>query len=219
MDITKYKTLIIDCDGILVNHFHGILTKLYELQQNLPQDISYQTNLIQRYLDHYYHLSDALDQNGFCASHCFTFQSLMKQDQQNQDWRMTFRFGRTIKHWPLYEDAYGALHYLKKFFRVFIRCDREPEDIPYLIENLGITQKDLIIRGSQANDLHNVLATQGHDIESALLLTTPHLAHMTSFPNTRVIHRYRIPSSDQPTGESLADLVIEHQNILRNSWH
>ncbi|SHO55976.1 HAD family hydrolase [Vibrio quintilis] len=219
MDITQYKTLVIDCDGVLINHFHGILTKLYELQQDLPQNISYQEFLIQSYLDHYYDLSDSLSQNGFCASHCFTFQALMQRYKLNQDWKRTFRFGRTIKHWPLYEDAYGALHYLKKFFRVLIRCDREPEDIPYLIENLGINQEDLIIRGSEESDLSTTLSSQGNEVGSTLLLTTPHLAKITAFPNTKVIRRYPVSSSDHGSAESLADLVIEHQNILRSTWH
>ncbi|MDC0610257.1 hypothetical protein OAP63_05945 [Vibrio sp.] len=219
MDITTFDTLIIDCDGILVNHYQGILNKIYELQKNLPQDIPYQESVIHQYLKHYYNLSDSIYENGFCVTHCFSFQTLMNELKATSNWKHTFQFGRAVNQWPMYEDAYGALHYLKKFYRVLIRCDREPEDIPQIIKSLAITEHELIIREHFDSDLSNTIRSLGLNTHTTLLLTTPHLAELTQFPNTRVIHRSAVFLPENANRESLAKFVLEHQTALRSSWH
>jgi hypothetical protein len=219
MNITDFETIVIECDGILINHYQGILNKIYELQQNLPQNIPFKKSLIQDYIDHYHNQSQSLDDNGFCALHCFTYQTLMKQNQVAFNWKRTFQFGRAMKHWPMYEDAYGALHYLKKFFNVLIRCDREPEDIPNIINNLKISEQDLIIRSEQKDGLSDALSLRGLNSASTLLITTPDIAKINAFPNTRVVRRHQFKPEPDAQNESLADLVLEHQNLIRNTWH
>ncbi|MCE0494968.1 hypothetical protein [Vibrio salinus] len=219
MDITNFKTIIIECDGILINHYQGILNKIYELQQNLPQNIPFKKSLIRDYMEHYHNKSDSLTDNGFCALHCFTFQALMEQNQISFNWKRTFQFGRAMKHWPLYEDAYGALHYLKKFFKILIRCDREPEDIPYIINDLDIQSNDLIIRNDKEDGLIDELKFREIDVSSCLLITTPDIAKTNPFPNTKIIHRNQFKQNSDSHGDTLASLVVEHQNAIRNSWH
>lgn len=219
MDITKFTTIIIDCDGILVNHYKGILSKIYDLEQDLPQDIPSQEAIINQYLNHYYGLSESLLSNGFPASHGFAYQSIMKEHNRQSTWRKTFQFGRAMTKWPLYEDAYGALHYLKKFFNIFIRLDMETEDLPHIIKSLEMNREDLIIRGHKTGELLNTLEGKGEVIDDCLLLTTPNLAEVTQFPNVRILHRSPLCTPGTSSTESLANLVIEHQNTIRNSWH
>jgi len=216
MDSTQFSTIVIDCDGILVNHCQGILSRINELQQNLPQEMPRQESLIHRYLNHYYSLSSSLDENGFCASHCFTFQKVMSDASVKTSWKKTFQFGRTIRHWPVYEDSYGALQYFKKFFRVYIRCDREPEDIPFLIKSLGIEHSDIIIRSQYNHGLINELLKKGEQVENCLLLTTQRLSELTEFPNIQVIRRATIFSQTDSGQRSLARLVFDHQDYLRS---
>ena len=216
MDTTQFSTIVIDCDGVLVNHCQGILGQINELQQNLPQEIPFQQSLIQQYLNHYYSLSSSLDENGFCASHCFTFQTIMSGIGIKTSWKKTFQFGRNMRYWPIYEDSYGALQYFKKFFRVFVRCDREPEDVARLIKNLGIEHSDIIIRDYNNQGLKNELLRKGEDIESCLLITTPRLAELTEFPNIQVIRRSTIFSHNDSGQRSLARLVFDHQDHLRS---
>jgi len=216
MDSTQFSTMVIDCDGVLVNHCQGILSKINELQQDLPQDMPLQESLIHQYLNQYYSLSSSLEENGFCASHCFTFQKVMSEANLKTSWKKTFQFGRTIRNWPVYEDSYGALQYFKKFFRVYIRCDREPEDVPFLVKSLGIEQSDLIIRSHNNQGLTNELLRKGVDIDSCLLLTTSRLAELTEFPNIQVIRRTTIFSQKNSDQRSLARLVFDHQDYLRS---
>ncbi len=216
MDSTQFSTLIIDCDGVLINHCQGILGKMNDIQQDLPQDIIFQQSLIQRYLNHYYSLSHSLDENGFCASHGFTFQKMMSEANIQTSWKKTFQFGRAIKDWPIYEDSYGALQYFRKFFRVFVRCDREPEDIEKLIKTLGINHTELLIRDYNNQELKNELLRKGENLESCLLITTPRLAELTEFPNIQVIRRATIFSHKDSGQRSLARLVFDHQEHLRN---
>ncbi len=216
MDSTQFSTLIIDCDGVLVNHCQGILGKMNEIQQDLPQDIVFQQSLIQHYLNHYYSLSNSLDENGFCASHGFTFRKMMSEANIQTSWKKTFQFGRTIRSWPIYEDSYGALQYFKKFFRVYVRCDREPEDVYNLVENLGISHSKLIIRNHNNQGLKQHLRLKGENIESCLLITTPRLAELTEFPNIQIIRRTTIFSQKDSGQRSLARLVFDHQDHLRS---
>lgn len=216
MDSKRFGTIVIDCDGVLVNHCQGVLSKMNELQQELSQESQFQECLIHQYFNHYYSLSDTLDENGFCASHCFTYQKVMSNIKIKTTWKKTFQFGRTIRTWPIYEDAYGALQYFKKFFRIYIRCDRDPEDIPYLINNLGIEAADIIIRNHHNNGLISALDKKGEDIQHCLLLTTPRLAKLTNFPNVQVIRRATIFSHNDTNQRSLACLVFDHQTQLRN---
>ncbi|MGP8305260.1 hypothetical protein [Vibrio sp. YIC-376] len=219
MDITKFTTIIIDCDGILVNHYKGILRKIYDLDQDLPQDIPSQKTIIKQYLDYYYGLSESLVSNGFLASHGFAYQFIMKELNRQYNWRKTFQFGRAMTRWPLYEDAYGALHYLKKFFKVFIRLDIEPEDLPHILKSLELNKEELIIRGQETSALSKILEEKGESIDDCLLLTTTSLAEVTQFPNVRILHRSPLYAPDTTKTESLASLVIEHQNTIRSSWH
>jgi 2-haloacid dehalogenase len=241
MDITNFKAIIIDCDGILVNHHQGILTKIFDLQQNLPQDIPSQRKLLQHYLDHYYSLSPELNKNGFAATHCFAYQKLMENDllmgngqpiesdhfmksdqfienyQIEFTWKKAFRFVRSVSDWPNYEDAFGALQYLKKFFRVFVRCDRDREDIPSLLERLNLAENDVIPRSPNENQLKQFLDDQSIDPQSCLALTTPYLLSYTQLPHVKVLQRqttgdnYEKAHADQ----TLASLVIAHQEKLR----
>lgn len=216
MDITQYDTIVMDCDGILINHAQGILANMYELQQDLPQNIADRHDLIQRYLDYYYGLSDSICENGFCASNCFTFQQVMKQLDVRVNWREALRFARSVNDWPLFEDAYGALHYLRKFFHVLVRCDRDPEDVSHLVEKLHINHRDIIVRMPPSHSLNAALVSRGYDADTCLHLTSPFLAALSSFENTQVIRR-----NDPSYGsdDSLASVVMSHQNCLRNSWH
>lgn len=219
MDIVNYETIVIECDGILVNHYQGILNKIYELQQNLPQNIPFKRSLIQTYLDYYHNQSGSVEEYGFCALHCFSFQALMESYHFDVNWRRTFQFGRAMKHWPLFEDAYGALHYFKKFFHVLLRCDREPEDIHHIINKLGISKQALIVRNETKNGLADELNSRGINIETTLLITTADIAENCHFPNTKIIHRSNFKEEISSKNESLASLVVQHQNTIRNSWH
>lgn len=216
MNITQFSTLVIDCDGILVNHCQGILTSIHNLQRNLPQDTKFKQAMLQFYLKHYYQLSERLEQNGFFASHCFAFQATMSNLHEDTSWKNTLSFGRTMSQWPIYEDSFGALQYFKKFFRVFIRCDREPEDIDYLIENLGITRNNLIIRTKDNGSLLEELKLRGENIDSCLLFTTPYLAQLTDFPNIQLFQRSKILNTNHYHHSSLAQQVFQHQNHLRS---
>ncbi|CAG8999744.1 MAG: hypothetical protein CENE_01723 [Candidatus Celerinatantimonas neptuna] len=216
MDITQYDTIVIDCDGILINHAQGILTNIYELQQDLPQNIAYRNDLIQRYFEHYYGLSDSISENGFCASHCFAFQQVMKHLSVRTNWREALRFARSVNDWPVFEDAYGALHYLRKFFHVLVRCDREPEDVPSIVDKFNINHRDIIIRTPGEDAIKSAIVRLGQSADTCLHLTSPFLAPLSSFENIQIIRR-NDPAYE--SDDSLARVVMEHQSHLRHSWH
>ncbi|MEI8634777.1 hypothetical protein P4S72_27450 [Vibrio sp. PP-XX7] len=132
MRLTDYRVLLIDCDGVLIDHHGGIGSHLSVLQQNLPHKMKPQQACLAQYDAHVEALNPSLPELGFSALHCFAYQQFMQAQGTPVNWKESLHFARSIVDWPQYEDAFGALRYLRKFYNIIVRCDREPEDLPPL---------------------------------------------------------------------------------------
>ncbi|PPC74286.1 2-haloalkanoic acid dehalogenase [Pokkaliibacter plantistimulans] len=220
MHLTDYQALLIDCDGVLIDHESGIWSALQQFQQNLPHDALNRQQLMSDYHRTLNELMPRLSELGFTGCLCFAYRQLMESHGYQPSWRESLRFARAVVNWPLFEDAPGALLYLRKFYRVLVRCDRETEDVPSLCERLGVSAKEVIIRGETPEEEKRQLAERGVYPDHLLLVTNACLAAKNSYPAICLLQRPGSLMKKQPKTKlrisSLAELVFQHQESLRH---
>ena len=212
MSDRQIQLVILDCDGVLINHHQGFLLNLYKLRQDMPQDILSQQKAINHYDERYVHYLRQLPELGFCAIQCFCFADVLTHFGLQAQWREMLHFARSIGKWPKFEDAFGALHYLKKFYRVMVRCDREKEDVEYLKQKFQLSPNDILLRDSEPDQIQRHLRSLGLTDDQAVVVTNPINAQTLTFPHVRVLSR-----AGSSTKESLATLIFEHQENLRGN--
>ncbi|MZI94953.1 hypothetical protein F9817_17385 [Vibrio sp. CAIM 722] len=208
----ELEVLILDCDGVLINHHQGFLTNLYNLRQDLPQNSVTRRAAITAFETAYAKYIERLPELGFSAIQCFCFAEVLEHFSRETNWREMLHYSRSIGKWPDYEDAYGALHYLKKFYRVVVRCDREMEDIEFIKKRFGIEKNDILLRDMEPDQIQRFLRSIGLTDEQGLVVTNPQNAQRLSFPYIREISR-----AFDGSKESLVSLIVEHQRKLRIS--
>jgi hypothetical protein len=127
-------------------------------------------------------------------------------------------FARSVAGWSLFEDAPGAMLYLRKFYRLLVQGDRDAEDRGLLCERLGIMSDDFISLASDPLQDCEWLQANGFKPGEILQVTRP----STDRQGTRdvcLICRGRVkhptPCAADFCINSMADLVAQHQLSLR----
>ncbi|WP_439856152.1 2-haloalkanoic acid dehalogenase [Pseudomonas yamanorum] len=213
MGLTDYRALLIDCDEVLVDRDSGVLAALQPLldsrggqpprEQVLAEYNTVVANLYPRFAE-----------LGFSGLLCFAHRQLAERWGLHASWEEGMSFARSAGSWALFEDAPGAMLYLRKFYRLLVRGDRDAEDRGVLCERLGIAPEDFI---SLADDLQ-WLSEQAEDVQPVLHVTRPSVAAHGVLDRC-LIGRQR-PRQPSPCAadyciSSMADLVAQHQLSLR----
>ena len=135
MKITQYQALGLSY-ATLVDRERGILEGLRPLAVQSAQPVD-----DHQLLDAYRDLSQQLAPmaSSPAALHGQLYQRLARQLLLIPDWDASVAFGNAGAHWPIYEDAPGALQYLGKFYRLILIAPRQGIDIDSLTCRLPIT--------------------------------------------------------------------------------
>ena len=127
-------------------------------------------------------------------------------------------FARSVAGWSLFEDAPGAMLYLRKFYRLLVHGDRDAEDRGLLCERLGIMPDDFISLASDPLQDRDWLAANELDAKTILQVTRPS-ARQKGAGAVCLICRGRgkhpTPCAADYCINSMADLVAQHQLSLR----
>ncbi|EIK94427.1 hypothetical protein PMM47T1_22023 [Pseudomonas sp. M47T1] len=212
MRLTDYRVLLLDCDGVLVDRDSGVWTALQGVFTGLQQ-VPEKAVVLARFEEALHGLYPRFDELGFTGLLCFAHRQLAEAFQVRASWEESLSFARTAATWPLFEDAPGALLYLRKFYRLVILCDRDAQDREALCERLGLHSEELLAPGeSQAwLDQQQVPFDQALSVR-AQLPAQPHQGAMC------LLRRGQRVPGECPVGvciNSLADLVAQHQLSLR----
>lgn len=213
MGLTDYRALLIDCDEVLVDRDSGVLAALQPLldsrsgqpprEQVLAEYNTVVANLYPRFAE-----------LGFSGLLCFAHRQLAERWGLHPSWEEGMSFARSAGSWALFEDAPGAMLYLRKFYRLLVRGDRDAEDRGVLCERLGIAPEDFI---SLADDLQ-WLSEQAEDVHPVLHVTRPSVAAHGGLDRC-LIGRQRPRQPSRCAADycisSMADLVAQHQLSLR----
>lgn len=216
MRLTDYRVLLLDCDGVLVDRESGVWTALQGLFAGLEKAPD-KSAVLTRFAQSLDGLYPRFDELGFTGLLCFAHRQLAEGLGLRASWEESLSFARTASAWPLFEDAPGALLYLRKFYRLVILCDRDAQDREALCERLGIHSEELLAPA----EAQAWLDQQQIPFEQALSVRAGLPAGLQ--PKTQqgaicLLRRGRRVPGECPVDvciNSLADLVAQHQLSLR----
>ena len=155
---------------------------------------------------------------GFSGLLCFAHRQLAERLGLRASWEEGMSFARSACNWSLFEDAPGAMLYLRKFYRLLVYCDRDAEDREQLCERLGISSEDLHSRASNPLEDDAWLLANKLVPEDILQISRPP-AQPPKLAGLCLIRRGREHYTQECSADfyinSMADLVTQHQLSLR----
>jgi hypothetical protein len=226
MKVTHYKALGLSV-GTILDRERGILEGLRPLAVQGQSTLS-DAQLLNAYREVAQTLTVQDAQPSPSAFHGRLYQGVAQLLQVVPGWDDSVAFGSSSSHWPIYEDAPGALQYLKKFYRLILIAPPQCIDVAGLGHRLP-SAFDAIIEPSNQN-WHSSLeqALQGLDLERSELLPVRSIesddpwAERVDFPLCTLRRGHKPPwnhSLQAMDGKrceyaSLADLAHAHQKAL-----
>ncbi|WPC06179.1 2-haloalkanoic acid dehalogenase [Pseudomonas benzenivorans] len=217
MELTDYRALLIDCDAALFDRDSGIWTALQPLLEGHP-DVPGREEVLAEYDRVVRALYPRFSELGFSGLLCFAHRQLAERLGLKANWEEGMSFARAVCDWPLYEDAPGAMLYLRKFYRLLVYGDRDSADREGLCERLGILSEDFLSPTSKPLEDRAWLLTNDLDPKD-ILLVCGLSAEVPVAGGLCLIQRGGTeldPSSPADFHiNSMADLVAQHQRSLR----
>lgn len=217
MVLTEYRALLIDCDEVLVDRDSGVWSALQPLLEGYRPVLD-KGQVLDRYQAIIAELYPRFDELGFSGLLCFAHRQLAEQLGIKASWEEGMSFARSVPGWTLFEDAPGAMLYLRKFYRLLVFVDRDAEDRGPLCERLGLTPDDLFSPASYPSERTDWLAALDIDPQHTLRLSRPPAQAMGN-GGLCLIRRECLdhcqPCPAQVCISSMADLVRQHQLSLR----
>ncbi|MCQ6255521.1 HAD family hydrolase [Pseudomonas sp. Q11] len=217
MRLTEYRALLIDCDEVLVDRDSAIWTALQPLLENHGESPE-KTQVLAEFDEVLQALYPRFGELGFSGLLCFAHRQLAERWKLKVSWEEGMSFARSAAAWTLFEDAPGAMLYLRKFYRLLVLGDRDAEDRGALCERLGIEPEDFISLASDPLHDPDWLKTNDLDAQAILQVTRPG-ARPAKVGAVCLICRSPDnppkPCAGQYCINSMADLVAQHQLSLR----
>ena len=217
MGLTDYRALLIDCDAVLVDRDSGVwaaLQPLLDSRRGQPD----KEQVLGEFAETVRGLYPRFAELGFSGLLCFAHRQLAERWGLKASWEEGMSFARSVAVWSLFEDAPGAMLYLRKFYRLLVLGDRDAEDRAALCERLGIEPEDFTSLASDPLQDHAWLEANGLVAGAILQITRPGarprkvgavclICRSNENPSTPCAADYCI--------NSMADLVAQHQLSLR----
>ena len=217
MYLTDYRALLIDCDEVLVDRDSGIWTALQPLLENHPGMPGREEVLVE-FDEAVRTLYPRFSELGFSGLLCFAHRQLAERFGLKASWEEGMSFARSACNWSLFEDAPGAMLYLRKFYRLLVYCDRDAEDREQLCERLGIVPEDLHSRASNPLADGEWLRSNNLKPKNILQISRPP-AEPPKSAGLCLIRRGHENYTEEYSADfyitSMADLVAQHQLSLR----
>jgi hypothetical protein len=217
MGLIDYRALLIDCDEVLVDRDSGVWSALQPLLDNAPgaPDRDVVMAGFEAVIGTLYPRFDEL---GFSGLLCFAHRHLAERLGIRTSWEEGMTFARSVPNWTLFEDAPGAMLYLRKFYRLLVYADRDLQDRGLLCERLGLEPDSLLSLTTHPLDDPQWLAEMDLDPGETLRVSRPP-AKALSDGGLCLIRRdraqHRQPCAADICISSMADLVAQHQLSLR----
>jgi FMN phosphatase YigB (HAD superfamily) len=217
MELTDYRALLIDCDEVLFDRDSGVWTALQPLLETRPGTLG-REEVLAEYSQVVRALYPRFSELGFGGLLCFAHRQLAERLGLKASWEEGMNFARSVGDWSLFEDAPGAMLYLRKFYRLLVCGDRDSADREALCERLGIPPEDLLSRANNPLTDHAWLAANDLEPKDILLVSTS-AAERPAAVGLCLIRRgdaeHAQPCPADFCINSMADLVAQHQLSLR----
>ncbi|ART63050.1 hypothetical protein C8D96_1929 [Kushneria marisflavi] len=214
MQLTDYSRLCIAAHGVLMDRDSTILEGLSPLLKQM-RDPPAPDRVLADYFKALHALTDA-DMNTVSA-HCVVYCALAGEWGFESDWQAGIAFAGKVDAGTLYEDAPGAIHYLRKFYRLSVVSSLDEHEFSALDKRIGLATHERLATGSFVAARAAV-----HEIvkDSEVLLLSAGPAPVSCRAGYCRITRSRpglTPLDVQATWQftSLSDFIGAHQLALR----
>ncbi|MBK5395327.1 2-haloalkanoic acid dehalogenase [Pseudomonas sp. TH39(2020)] len=217
MGLTEYRALLIDCDEVLVDRDSGVWTALQPLLDSRGGHPD-KEQVLAEYSEVVRALYPRFAELGFSGVLCFAHRQLAERWSLKASWEEGMSFARSVAGWSLFEDAPGAMLYLRKFYRLLVHGDRDAEDRGLLCERLGIMPDDFISLASDPLLDSEWLKANELEPGSILQVTRPSVDRQTAKDVCLICRgrsKHPTPCAADYCINSMADLVAQHQLSLR----
>ncbi|WP_438765247.1 hypothetical protein [Kushneria sp. TE3] len=145
MQLTDYPRLCIAAHGVLMDRDTTIIEGLSPLLAQM-RDPPTPDRVLTDYFRALHALTDA-DMNTVSA-HCIVYCALASQWGLESDWQAGIAFAGTVDAGTLYEDAPGAIHYLRKFYRLTVVSSLDEREFAALDKRIGLAAHERLASGS-----------------------------------------------------------------------
>ncbi|SPJ32544.1 hypothetical protein [Kushneria phyllosphaerae] len=145
MQLTDYPRLCIAAHGVLMDRDTTIIAGLAPLLEQM-RDPPAQDQVLADYFRALHALTDA-DMNTVSA-HCVVYCALAREWGLESDWQAGITFAGTVDAGTLYEDAPGAIHYLRKFYRLSVVSSLDEREFAALDARIGLATHERLATGS-----------------------------------------------------------------------
>ncbi|REC93808.1 hypothetical protein [Kushneria indalinina] len=145
MQLTDYPRLCIAAHGVLMDRDSRIVEGLSPLLAQMREPPAPETVLTE-YFHALHALTDA-DMNTVSA-HCIAYCALADRWEVEGDWQAGIAFAGTVDAGTLYEDAPGAIHYLRKFYRLTVVSSLNEREFAALDARIGLATHEQQACGS-----------------------------------------------------------------------
>jgi hypothetical protein len=217
MRLTDYRALLIDCDEVLIDRDSGVWAALQPLLEH-HLEAPGRESVLALYKDVVRSLYPRFDELGFSGLLCFAHRQVAERLGLKATWEEGMTFARSVPHWTLFEDAPGAMLYLRKFYQLLVCVDRDLEDRGVLCERLGVPPEHLLSLAGNRLSRTDWLSALDLAPADTLLLSRPPAQALAS-GGLCLIQRGRTEPAQACQADycinSMADLVSQHQLSLR----
>ncbi|KPW41402.1 2-haloalkanoic acid dehalogenase [Pseudomonas amygdali pv. mellea] len=217
MGLIDYRALLIDCDEVLVDRDSGVWAALQPLLEN-GLNTPDKDSVLTEFNDVVRTLYPRFDELGFSGLLCFAHRQLAERLGIKASWEEGMTFARSVPNWTLFEDAPGAMLYLRKFYRLLVYADRDLQDRGILCERLGLEPDSLLSLTTHPLDDPDWLAGMDLEPRETLLVSRPPASALGTGGLClirRSSEQHCQPCTADLCINSMADLVAQHQLSLR----
>lgn len=210
MPLTDYTTLCMDAHGVLIDRDRDIVQGLSPLLAMLPTPPP-QEQVLADYVHALHELTD--EQMGAISAHCTVYRALAHRWGLAADWQEGIEFASSLGFGSLYEDAPGAIHYLRKFYQLSVVTSLNEQEFFAFNQRIGLSATERLTTGSFVAARAKIREMEA---DSQVLLLTAGPAPINSLGGHCRITRSA--KTDQPQVQScisLSDFIYQHQLALR----
>ena len=119
MKLTDFKALTFDCYGTLIDWESGMIAGLKPLTDRFSPALS-RDQILEA---HAFHESSTQRQTPgkiYSELLAVVYKRLAEEWGITVTWQECLTYGRSVEHWPAFEDSVDALRYLKRYYRLVI---------------------------------------------------------------------------------------------------
>lgn len=210
MQLTDYTTLCMDAHGVLIDRDRDIVRGLSPLLALLP-DPPPQEQVLVDYVEALHELTD--EQMGAVSAHCTVYRALAKRWGLAVDWQEGIEFASSLGFGSLYEDAPGAIHYLRKFYQLRVVTSLNEQEFFAFNQRIGLSGIERLTTGSFVAARSKLRELEAE--REVLLLTAGPALHNSRGGHCRITRNAKATPPHGQSCVSLSDFIYQHQLALR----